>query len=231
MDYPLLHKLFFDAVDHFEFIHKNPVKKKFKPTIPQKERSFLEPDEVWRLLFACDQHFVGAAIWVMALTGLRVGEALALQWGSVDLIRKQIVIKAAWNKKIREMQPYPKGRKWGRVPMPEPLIELLANDSRKSLPHEFVCRSVEGGFLHYESVRKHLKLLCQRANVPVITPHELRHSATELYFSQSANLEDVRRLLNHQSLTAIAPYIHRTDHRLQGIAEQIQAPSRLSVVN
>lgn len=229
--YTLLHKMFADAVDHFEFTTKNPVKRKFKPSIPRKERAFLEPEQVWNLLFSVENHFTAPAIWVMALTGLRVGEVLALKWNAIDLKRKQITIKAAWNKRVWAMQAYPKGKKWTRVPMPDPLHNFLLRLAVNKDPDEFICKSADGGFLHYESVRKYLKMACLTENLPAITPHELRHSATELYFSESASVEDVRRLLNHKSLSATSAYVHRTDERLQGIAEKIKAPPRLKVVN
>jgi site-specific recombinase XerD len=54
-----------------------------------------------------------------------------------------------------------------------------------------------------------------------VTPHELRHSCTELYVQAGASAEDLRRLLNHKSLAATIRYMHRTDERLQRIASQV----------
>jgi len=192
--YNILHKMFFDACDYFEFIDKNPVKRKFRPIIPEKERDFLEPEQVWDLLFASENHYLGPAIWIMSLTGLRAGEVNALKWNAIDFNRNQVLIKATWNKRIRQMQDYPKGKRWGRVPMPEPLVDYLKPLSKGKKSDDLVCTSATGGFLHHENILKHLKIQCKKANVPVITPHELRHSATELYFNESASVEDVRRL-------------------------------------
>lgn len=228
--YNLLHKMFFNAVDHFEFIDKNPVKRKFRPFVQYKERSFLEPDQVWDLLFYARNHYLAPAIWIMALTGLRAGEVCALKWDSVDFERRQILIRSTWNKKIRKLQDYPKGKKWTRVPMPEPLLDLLKGYRDHRDQCEFVCQSIDSGFLQYEQLLYQLKKLCKQAEIPVITPHELRHSTAELYFNQSASIEDVRKLFNHQDATTTKLYVHRTDSRLQAIADQIQIPNRLKLV-
>lgn len=85
----------------------------------------------------------------------------------------------------------------------------------------FVVLNQKGGFLAYANYLLGLRRLCDEAGVRRVTPHELRHSCTELYVQAGASAEDIRRLLNQSSLTATARYMHRTDERLSGIAERV----------
>lgn len=158
----------------------------------------------------------------MVLSGLRPSEAQALTWGAVDFERRQILIRAAFNKKEGRLQAHPKQDDWGLAPIPDALYDFLV--SRQGGPEEFVAQGCNGGMLSYETYLRALRRLCKAAQVPEVTPHELRHSCTELYVQAGASAEDIRRLLNQSSLTATARYMHRTDERLSGIAAKVMFP-------
>ncbi|MFK7825183.1 MAG: tyrosine-type recombinase/integrase [Oligoflexales bacterium] len=51
-----------------------------------------------------------------------------------------------------------------------------------------------------------------------------RHSCTEIWFKNGANLEDVRRLLNHKSSETTQRYVHRTNDRLFELSKTIIEP-------
>jgi integrase len=222
--YNILHKMFDDAVEFYELVPASPVKRRFRPRLHRTERNFLSPAESWRLLDVARDHPLGAPIWISLLSGLRPGEVQALRWNAIDFDREQILIRATFNKKLRVIQDHPKQKDWGRAPMPKPLADYLR--PRQGDPEAFVCLNAIGGMLSYESfVQKVLPKLCERAGVKRITPHELRHSCTELYVEAGASTEDLRRLLNHKSLTATLRYLHRTDERLAGIASKIRTPT------
>jgi integrase len=155
------------------------------------------------------------------------GAAQALWWKAIDFEGSQILIRATFNKKLRVLQDQPKQGDWGRAPMPAPLIEFLAERSKGRGPEDFVAPNINGGMLSYESfVTRVLPGFCKRAGVKRITPHELRHSCTELYVQEGASAEDLRRLLNHKSLSATIRYMHRTDERLLGISSRISEPQK-----
>lgn len=220
--YNLLHKMFEDAVEFYELIALNPVRKRFRPKVYRTEREFLNPTEAWKLLEVARHHPKGAVVWISVLSGLRPGEVQALRWSSIDFERNQILIRATYNKKTRTMQDHPKQKDWGRAPMPKPLWEFLKEKSKGKNPDELVVQGQTGKMLVYEHFVTHeLPRLCKEAGVKRVTPHELRHTCTELYVQAGASAEDLRRLLNHKSLSATLRYIHRTDERLQSIAEKV----------
>lgn len=221
--YSFLHKMFRDAVEHYGWLAQNPVLGRYRPKIAIRERAFLSPADSMKLLKVSEEHHLGPAVHLQLLSGLRPSEVQALKWSAVDFERGQILIRAAYNNKVRRFQEHPKQRDWGRAPIPPKLkAYLLELKARRNAPEdEFVVLNERTGFLAYTSYLHGLRRLCTQAGVKRITPHELRHSCTELYVQAGATAEDIRRLLNQSSLTATARYMHRTDERLSGIAERV----------
>jgi integrase len=215
--YSLVRRMFGDAIEVYDMLKENPVRPKHhRPKVGERERNYLRPHETLALLEACRGHFLGRAIWIQSLSGLRPSEVQALTWGSIDSDGKVILIRAAYNKKTRTMQSFPKQVDWGRAPLPDELLEYLR-------PHfgamdELVAPGPSGGVLSYETYLPGLKRLCRQAKVSEVTPHELRHSAAFLYGEAGASTEDIRKLLNHKSLNATKHYLHRGDERLGRIA-------------
>jgi len=113
--------MFGDAVEFFELLDANPVSRRFRPKVHQKERNFLAPVESWKLLDTCREHPLGVAAWISILSELRPGEIQGLKLSAVDCQRGQILIRATFNRKTGVMQDHPKQKNWGRAPMPEPL--------------------------------------------------------------------------------------------------------------
>ena len=69
--------------------------------------------------------------------------------------------------------------------------------------------------------------LCEEAQIPKVSPHELRHTCTEIWIQMGASIEDIRRLLSHKSAETTQRYIHRTDDRLLSLANSIEEPKLL----
>jgi len=219
--YNLMHKMFSDAIELFEILDKNPVKKRLRPVVSNIERTYLKPDEVCSFLQSIKDHHLGSIIWIICLTGLRSGEATALKWDSIDFDNNEILIKRAWNKGLRKMQEYPKGKRQIRVPMINELNEYLKEKSRGKLPNNFVTLNSQGQFVHYEYLRDNLKKLLKKASLKKVSLHELRHSTSEIFINSGASKEDISRLLNHKTTAVTNRYIHRTDESLKRLANKI----------
>jgi integrase len=97
--YNILHKMFRDAVEHYEVLDTNPVRQRFRPKIHRVERDFLNPVDSWKLLEVAKNYIQGTAVWISLLAGLRPGEVQALRWSSIDFEYSQILIRATYNKK------------------------------------------------------------------------------------------------------------------------------------
>jgi integrase len=106
--YNVLHKMFQDAVEYYEVLDTNPVRRRFRPKVHRIEREFLSPADSWKLLEVARHHPRGVAVWISLLAGLRPGEVQALRWGAIDFDHSQILIRATFNKKTRIIQDHPK---------------------------------------------------------------------------------------------------------------------------
>lgn len=220
----ILRQMFGDAVEYYGILSASPVLKRDRPKIHRVERAYLKPEQSWRLLRASQSHYLAPAIWLSILTGLRPSEVQALKWSSVDLDKGQILIREAYKRGIRKIQPFPKQKDWGSAPIPAALEKFLRDREAKANPGDFVAQAMHGGMLEQKKFHDGLKRLCETAGVPKVSPHELRHSCTEIWFSMGASMEDVRRLLNHKSAETTKRYVHRTDERLLALAEKITMP-------
>lgn len=223
--YALVRKIFSDAVEYYEMLVTTPVRPKFhRPNVSKTKRDFLLPIQAQRLMEACHGHdYMGAPTWIMLLSAPRISEVQALRWDAVQFDLNQILIRAAFNNKTGELQDYPKQEDWAYVPMPPKLRDFLW--AKRGEPGGWVAPGPSRGMLPYETYLHALRRICRQAGVPVVTPHELRHSSTEIWIQAGASAEDIRRLLNHSSLTATSAYIHRTDGRLAQLARRVGSES------
>lgn len=230
--YSLMRKMFGDAVEYYEMLGESPVKARHhRPNVPKTKRAFLPPTVATTLLIAARDHYIGPAVWLQLLAALRAEAMIGLDWSSVKWDLNQILICRAWKSKIRRLEAFPKGKDWEWVPMVPALKEYLFGvwDARGRPTEGFVCNSVNGGMLPYDSYEDALRRLCAIAEVPRVTSHGLRHSATEMWVDAGASLEDLRRLLGHKNASTTNDYVHRTDERLSRIARSVGKPALMLV--
>ena len=159
-------------------------------------------------------------IYRLITVGLRVSEIQALKWTSVDFDRNQITIKEAYKSNINKTEPYPKQRDWLVIPMPYKLSSYLKRQKDKNIS-PYVAPAQKSGMLFSDKLRYHLTKFCRDLNLRRITIHQMRHSCTEIWISQGASVEDIRRLLGHKINKDDSQYIHRTDDRLENLAQKI----------
>lgn len=225
----LMHKLFADAIEHFEYLEVNPVLKKYRPNRPRIARAYLKPDEAWRFLEHASRDRVGVGLWLMTLDGLRISEVRALQWKHVDLKSGQLTVCRQWNFKTRQFLDWPKNRTPNIIPIPPVLIDFLMG--RKPLgasPEDLVLQPLRnngGATMNYRTIAAAIDRVCKKAEVQRLTPHELRHTCSEIWIDNGATKEDIRRLFNQSSETAVNTYIHRTPERLARISRIVAKPA------
>lgn len=81
-----------DAVD-FGLLPVNPTMKAKAPKLARSTITLPNPDQAQILLREADNHRQRALWYVIALTGMRRGEALGLQWGDIDWSTKTLTVQ------------------------------------------------------------------------------------------------------------------------------------------
>lgn len=157
----------------YGLISENPVDSVAFPRVERQEMKFLSPEEVKRLLDACPESW--SLIFALpALAGLRKGECLALEWSDIDTEAMTISINKTMRSGVVTSPKTASSR--SIVPVPESLSPLIAQRRRHAGEHSLVfCRS-DGRHLADSTPNRILRQALEKAGLPQIRFHDLRHS-------------------------------------------------------
>lgn len=164
-------------------------------------RNFLpeEQAKLWREIEK-DPRPAFAVIGVLLDTGMRVNEALALNWSDIDFHRKAISVHSTMVRvtgAAPTKAPAPKTFSSNRtIPTLPRALKLLNHLRRKSVSNA-VFANPDGSRLTYDAVRAQLKTLCKRANVPYQPTHAARYSMATNCYDAGIDLKLTSRLLGH----------------------------------
>ena len=147
-------------------------------------------------------------ILLMAKTGLRFSEALALTPSDFDFAAQKIKISKTWDYKSSDGGfADTKNESSKRVVQIDPLLSRQFSDLTRDLPGDspiFV-----SGRVFNSTVNNRLKLLCQKADVPVISLHSLRHTHASLLIYAGVSIASIAKRLGHSSVTTTQEtYLH-----------------------
>ena len=133
------------------------------------------------------------------LTGLRVGELLALRWGSIDLNARLLrVCETVYDGHFDQ----PKTKRSARtIPIGTETAEILAALRPAAVdPKALVFGTREGLPLErWNLLRKHLKPVAKKLGLPGVTWHLLRHSHATMLDSVGTPLGTMQSLLGHST--------------------------------
>ncbi len=151
----------------------------------------------WRLFFE-----------LLAHTGLRIGELVALQWEHVDLGRRRLLVRRRFYK--GGFAP-PKSR-YGRrdVPLSDGMARRLWRLRGSAGDDALVFATSRGTVVDQQNVaRRILKPAAADAGVPWVSFHTFRHTCGSLLFRRGLNAKQVQAWLGHHSPAfTLAVYVH-----------------------
>ncbi len=187
------------AAEAAELIPSNPVRKtRFPRRGPMKQRAVIAPEKVRAFLDALPEPS-GSLAWLLALTGLRIGELLAVRWRSVDLERGTLrVIETVYDGHFDE----PKTQRSQRsVPLSTKTIQILVARKPALVNPEALVFATRTGtpFDRHNLTNKQLKPTCKKLGLKGVSWHWLRHANATLLDAVGTPLGTVQALLGHSS--------------------------------
>lgn len=173
-------------------------------TVRKIRGRFLTREQLSALLKAAEESDNKAfpdIIRVMAGTGLRRANVLAMEWAWLDEARGTLTVPPEADK----------AKKGFLVYLSSPVLNLLC-ERRKVVEGRWVFPNPKTG-KPYHSCRWAWGSACNKANLKGLRVHDLRHTYASMMLESGADIVDVQRALGHTQLKTTAVYLHLTEGR------------------
>jgi len=188
--------------------------------VPRPERKAWTADELQTFLQAAAGHRLFPAFWLIANTGMRRNEVLGLQWDDFDPAKMTLSISRGIvdvGYEIRQTRG--KTRRSRRVvDLDGTTVDLLKSwrtwrsaqaQAVRMTPSAWIFADYNGEPVHPQSVSQAFERIVNRADVPTITLHELRHTHATLLLKERVPVKVVTERLGHANPAyTIATYQH-----------------------
>lgn len=205
------------------------------PKIRPTQVRFLTAAEAFKLLDACENNRFGAIFALELNLGLRRSEALGIPWDAVDFENRRIEIRQGVQRIGGKLTICDvKNDSIGTVGMTDSIYKLLKAQQIKQLEMRLkagpawqdkglVFTNFKGGPLEPVTFSREFKRVLQKAELPDIRLHDLRHSAGTLLVAQGVPMKHVQQFLRHKSMSTTAKfYAHVDDTMLQAVGDTME---------
>jgi integrase len=169
------------------------------PRKTAKRRVYLTAADVHRLADEAGRYRV--LVLVLAYTGIRWGEAVALRARDIEFLRRRISLSEnGVQLGVSHAVGPTKGRKDRSVPVAAFVLEELSVQCQGKAPDDLVFPAQDGRYLpRPKSSAGWFAAAVTKARVQKITPHDLRHTCASLAVSAGVNVLALQRMLGHTS--------------------------------
>lgn len=227
------------------FIQTNPfthvetkVKKAFTESVEAGSENFYIKDELITFLEKAKEHLnfkAYALLRLIAYTGLRKSEALALTWNDVNFVESELTINKAIGRG-KQTQLYLKTTKTGKpraIKLDETTLLILKewNKHQKQQyiklgintmkKNQLIFSNTKNEFLQPAQVQKWMYSVQKKYQFKRVSPHGLRHTHCSLLFEAGASIKEVQDRLGHSDVkTTLDIYTHVTKKAKEGAIQK-----------
>ena len=219
-------------------IDSNPFDRVIKPKKPAKKKkdNFYTKDELETFLNgARDAGMMKYTLFrLLAFSGMRIGELIALEWSDVDFFRKTVSISKTLtlDKKGKFTVGSPKTASSNRTIMLDDetmntLQKWRAEQSRRIVylgkpKNDLIFPSEYGEHFSSTTVMNWNKKIAEKQGLRKIGLHGFRHTHASLCFEAGLTMQDVKDRLGHSNIsTTMDIYTHVTKSRKEDSVQQL----------
>ncbi|MFY9610021.1 MAG: tyrosine-type recombinase/integrase [Blastocatellia bacterium] len=227
--------LMFEIARQHDLIEHSPVRKLLhKPEPVLVDKATLQPNQIRAIPLGVPQQERLYNL-LLAVTGMRSGEGLALRWLNFDEANREIKITHTLYRS--KLKPPKTATSAGRQRLHPRIVELLAthrSESAFQANDDFIfCRN-DGRPLNPGTVLEHLYNAMDAVGIKRVKSHFgfhiWRHTAATLLFDKLGDLKQVQRVLRHAEPSTTDLYLHSDAHPIvegvEVLAEEILAEPR-----
>ena len=181
-------------------IPANPTNACALPQIEHQEMQTIPAEQLQAFLQEAKATGVYEMYYIELATGLRRGELLGLKWQDIDWkngiikVRRQV---ARVDGQIKEA-PLKTKNSYRTVTISQQAIEVLKAQKKKT-NDTYVFPSPNGGPISPDSVNNMLKRVLERAGIPKVRFHDLRHTFATIALQNGVDIKTVSGMLGHFS--------------------------------
>lgn len=222
---------------------RNPAAQIRRPGVERTEARHLDGDAVTAVLRAAESSRYHSVLVLIAATGLRKGEALALSWDHVDLDAGMLRVAATISRVAgRLLVTEPKTVRSRRaVPLHPAVVAMLRKHRARQAAERLraanqwancglVFTTELGGPVDPRNLLRVMALAAKAADVTDVGVHTLRHSAAVAWLESGVHIKAVADLLGHSSIAITGDvYGHTSDDTARAAVDALAG--RLGLVD
>ena len=232
-----LHRAFRDAV-RWGRLFRNPVDAADPPRVAgpgSREMKTWSAAQVRGFLVATTGDRLHPLWRLLALTGMRRGEVLGVKWEDIDLEAGRLAVRRSLiplgGEVIVSEPKTARGRR--SIALDVETVEVLKAQAARQLQEQqafgadwcdsgYLCTKENGEPYHPEVVSRYFRQAVKRAMLPMIRPHDLRHTHATLALQAGIHPKVVSERLGHANISiTLDTYSHAIPALQEEAAERI----------
>jgi integrase len=204
---------------------RNPAASVQRPAVARTEAEHLDPQQVTELLAAAEGSRYHTALLLIATTGLRRGECLALPWSDVDLDSGVLRVRGTVQRISGKLSiaPVKTDRSRRTIPVSPAVIALLRRHRVTQLEERMraanqwtdtglVFTTELGHVVEPRNLLRVIETATKKIGLDGVGAHTLRHSAATAWLEAGVHIKQVSDLLGHSSVAITGDvYGHGSD--------------------
>ena len=231
-----LKQIFKQGVE-WNYLIKNPAAHISLPKVPKREKSYLNHAQIRQLLEATDNTQWRAFVLTAVMTGLRVGELVAMKWEYVDWDQGRYTVAEAYqyHGSDKGFKAPKSDHSAGTVQLSPACLDLLKTHKIEQARHRLQEPKYTDLDLIFPRKRGTVfnpvnlwaviwKPLLEKAGLPPIRLHDLRHTCAALLIDQGESPKYIQQQMRHASIqTTFDVYGHLFPEHGQEAAKRLDA--------